>query len=146
MQQIALVVLIGLIGGVAIGFQAPLASLMSQRIGTLESVFIIHLGGAIAACVPLLVLGGGNLGAWRSVPWYALGAGTLGLVVISAISTAMPRLGIMTTVTLVVAAQLIVGALADHFGLMGAAMRPITLARLAGMALLFLGAWLIMRR
>ena len=33
--------------------------------------------------VPLLFLRGGNLGNWRSLPWYALAAGTLGLIVVS---------------------------------------------------------------
>ena len=35
-----------LAGGVAVALQGPLTSMMSQRVGTLESVFIVHLGGA----------------------------------------------------------------------------------------------------
>ena len=74
MQNLVLVILIGLAGGVAVGLQGPLSSLMSQRIGTMESVFIVHLGGGLLAGLILLAAGGGNLGAWRSVPWYALAA------------------------------------------------------------------------
>ncbi|HEX7586908.1 MAG TPA: DMT family transporter, partial [Anaerolineae bacterium] len=83
MENLIPVLLIGLAGGVAVGLQGPLTSLMSQRIGTMESVFVIHLGGAILAGAIVLGMQGGNLGAWRTVPWYALAAGALGLVVLS---------------------------------------------------------------
>ena len=145
MQTLILAVIIGLAGGVAVGLQGPLTSLMSQHIGTMGSVFIVHLGGAVAAGVLLLVIGGGNLGAWRSVPWYALGAGLLGLVILSAVSYTIPRIGAATTVTLIVAAQLILSALLDHFGLLGTSVRPLDLTRVVGIAVLFFGTWLMVR-
>ena len=49
MESILLIILIGLAGGVAVGLQSPLASMLSQRLGVLESIFIVHLGGALAA-------------------------------------------------------------------------------------------------
>ena len=97
MQTLILAVVVGLAGGVAVGLQGPLASLMSQRVGTMGSVFIIHLGGALMAGAVLLVIGGGNLAAWRSVPWYALGAGVFGLVILSAVSYTIPRIGAAVT-------------------------------------------------
>ncbi len=145
MQDLIPLLLVGLAGGVAVGLQGPLASLMSQRIGTLESVFIVHLGGAVLAGLFLLAARGGNLGAWRTVPWYALAAGIFGLVVLSAVSITIPRIGVATTVTLVVMAQLITGALLDQFGLLGAATRSLDPVRLIGIGVLFLGTWLIMQ-
>ena len=145
MQTVLLVILIGLVGGVAVGLQGPLSSLMSQRIGTMESIFIIHLGGAVAALLPLVAAGGGNLGHWRSVPWYALVAGAFGLVVIGAISYAIPRVGVATTIILIVAGQLTVGAMCDHFGLLGAALRPFDVWRMAGILVLSVGVWLMVR-
>ncbi len=94
MESILLIILIGLAGGVAIGMQGPMASLITQRLGTLESVFIVHFGGAVIALIPLLYFGGGKLSQWRSLPWYALGAGAFGLVVIGAISYMIPRVGV----------------------------------------------------
>ena len=145
MQSIALLVLIGLVGGVAVALQSPMSSLLSQRMGIMESIFIVHLGGALLTGLPLLVLRGGNLGAWRTVPWYTLLAGGFGLIVIAAISTTIPRLGAATTVMLLVAAQLTLSALLDHWGFLGTTVRPLDLARVAGMGLLFLGAWLMVR-
>ncbi len=145
MKTAILAIIIGLLGGVAVGLQGPLASLMSQRIGTMGSVFIIHFGGAVMAGAVLLAMGAGSLGAWRSVPWYALGAGVFGLVVLSAVSYTIPRIGAATTVTLIVVAQLILSTLLDHFGLLGTSVRPIDLPRVIGMAVLFLGTWLMVR-
>ena len=145
MQAILVVILIGLIGGIAVGFQAPLSSLMSQRIGTMESVFVVHLGGALAALIPLIMQGGGKLGNWRQVPWYALAAGLFGLVVIGAISYTIPRLGVAATITLNVAGQLLIGLGLDHFGILGATVRPFEPSRLIGVVVVFVGVWLLIR-
>ncbi len=145
MENVLIVIVTALAGGVAVGLQGPLTSLMSQKLGTVESVFIVHLGGAILAALPLVVLRGGNLGEWRSVPWYALAAGSLGLVILSAVSYTIPRAGVATTVTLIVVAQLITAALLDHFGLLGTAVRSLDLGRAIGMLVLFVGTWLLVR-
>jgi uncharacterized membrane protein YdcZ (DUF606 family) len=89
MQSLIIIILIGVMGGVAIGVQSPLASMISQRLGVLESVFIVHLGGALVALVPLLIFGS-KFNQWRSLPWYTLGAGAFGLVVIFAMSYMIP--------------------------------------------------------
>ena len=145
MHTIFLVILIGLIGGVAVGIQAPLINLISLRLGTFESVFIIHLGGAIAGLAPLIYFGGGNLAAWQTVPWYALAAGSLGMVVVGAISYAIPHVGAATTVVLIVVGQLVVGVYLDHFGLMGMALRPLDIGRGLGIVVVLVGVWLLVR-
>jgi bacterial/archaeal transporter family-2 protein len=145
MTGILLIMAVGLAGGIAVGLQGPLTSLMSERLGVLESVFIVHLGGALLAGIPLLVLGGGNLGDWRGVPWYALAAGSLGLVILCAVSFTIPRIGVATTVTLIVAAELITAAVLDHFGLLGATVRLLDAGRLVGILVLLAGTWLVMR-
>jgi transporter family-2 protein len=145
MEAILIIILVGLIGGVAVGLQSPLASLISQRLGTLESVFIVHLGGALIALLPLLLLGGGKLAQWRGLPWYALGAGVFGLVVIGAVSYMIPRVGVAASITTIVAGQLLVGTLLDHYALLGAAGRAMDLSRLLGLAVVLLGVWLTVK-
>lgn len=145
MQSLLPMIIIGLIAGVAVGIQSPLASMIGARLGLLESVFIVHLGGTILAGIPLLLARGGQLGSWQHVPWYALGAGLLGGVVVGSVSLTIPRLGVATTVMLIVLGQLTIGVLADHYGLLGAAVRPIDAIRLVGIGLLLLGAWLVSR-
>lgn len=142
MQSIIVIILIGLVGGVAVGIQAPLSSMISQRLGVMESVFIIHLGGAIAALIPLLYYGGGKLSQWRTVPWYALCAGVFGLVVIFSMSYMIPRIGVATALIILLAGQLFIGTVLDHFGLLGAAVRPLDLTRVFGLAVVLAGVWI----
>jgi transporter family-2 protein len=145
MSSVFLIILVGLAGGVAVGLQGPLASLMTQRIGVFESIFIVHLGGAMLAALPLLVIGGGHLGQWRSVPWYALGAGFFGLVVLAVISYIIPRVGVAASIITVLAGQLIVGTFLDQYGLLGAASRPLDGTRLVGLACVMAGVWLTVK-
>jgi transporter family-2 protein len=142
MQSIFIIILIGLAGGIAVGIQAPFSSMISQRLGILESVFIVHLGGALVVLIPLLIYGGGKLNHWRTVPWYALGAGAFGLVVIFSMSYMIPRIGVAPALIILLSGQLLVGSVLDHFGLLGAVQRPIDLMRVIGLAVVFLGVWL----
>jgi transporter family-2 protein len=146
MSPLVVTILVGLIAGVAVGVQGPLAGLMSNRIGFLESAFYIHLTGAIAAGLLLLLFfRGGNLAAWRDVPWYALWAGALGVIVISGMSFLIPRVGVAPATVLIVAAQITVGVVLDQFGWLDAAVRPLEWQRGLGLLLVFLGVWLAVR-
>ncbi|MDD2923524.1 MAG: DMT family transporter [Anaerolineales bacterium] len=142
MQSFILIVLIGVIGGVAVGIQAPLSSGISQKLGVLESIFIVHLGGAVAALIPLLIYGGGKLSQWRELPWYALGAGAFGLVVIFSMSYMIPRVGVATALIILLAGQLFIGTVLDYFGWLGAAQKSLDATRILGLAAVLLGAWL----
>ena len=93
----------------------------------------------------MLASRGANLRSWQEVPWYALSAGVLGLVIVTTISYTVPRLGLSRAFTIIVASQFLTAALLDHFGLLGAVMRPLDLSRSLGFGVLILGVWLIMK-
>ncbi|UCD80945.1 MAG: DMT family transporter [Desulfobacterales bacterium] len=145
MNAITPLIIIAAIGGTAITLQGQFMGLMDKAIGTKESVFITYAGGGLLAGVLMLAARGGNLKAWHSVPWYTLGAGAIGLVIVGTIGYTVPRLGLTRAFTVIVAAQLIVAALLDHFGLLGAATRSLDLSRLLGIGILVLGVWLTTR-
>ena len=69
----------------------------------------------------------------------------LGLVLVSAFAYCIPRLGVATTITLVIVAQLVVGGLLDHFGVLVAEARPLDVSRLVGVVVLLGGTWLVVR-
>lgn len=138
-------VVIAIIGGAMVTLQAQMIGVIDKQMGTLESVFITYVSGGLLIFLLLAAMRGGNLGTWRYVPWYTLTAGAMGLVIIGALSYTVPRLGLVTAFTVFVAAQFIVGALLDHFGLLGAAVRPVDLSRLVGVIVLLVGVWLIVR-
>ena len=81
---------------------------------------------------------------WRSIPWYAYLAGPLGIIIISSIGFGIPRIGVASTLTLIVVSQLVVGVILDHFGWLTIA-RPVDIQRLIGIGILFLGTWLVLR-
>jgi transporter family-2 protein len=145
MSNFLTVTLVAILGGLAVVLQARLNGMMDKGMGTLESVFITYgLGGAIIALV-MLANRGGNLAGIRALPWYVWTAGLCGLVIIGAISYSVPRLGVTAAFTIMVAAQFIIGAFFDHFGLLSQEARPITLTQISGIAILLVGVWLIMR-
>lgn len=138
-------VIIALVGGVVICFQSLFSGVIGARVGVPESVFIVHAGGLLLSAVIMAFLRGGNLGAWNTVPWYTLSAGFLGVVIVGSISYAVPRIGLASTLTVTIAAQLAFGAMLDHFGLLGAVQRTLDLPRMIGLFVLALGTWLVVR-
>ena len=139
------IVLIGLIGGAAVGLQSPLAGAISQRLGGTAGSFFVHLSGTIFSSALLLLRGGENLRDWRTLPWYLFTVGLFGLVLYQTIAVTLPRLGSMTMITLIIIGQLLVGMLIDHFGWLGVAVHPISLNRVLGVLVLMLGGYLIAR-
>ena len=140
-----MLIIIAVIGGVTVALQGQFMGLIDKGLGTRESVFITYASGGILAGIVMLAARGGNLRSWQAVPWYALSAGVFGLVIVAAIGYTVPRLGLSKAFTIIVASQFITIALLDHFGIFGAAMRPLDSSRLLGVGVLIFGVWLIMR-
>ncbi len=140
-----MIILIGLVGGVAVGIQVPIAGAMSERIGGTASSFIVHLSGAVLSGALLFLRGGEKIREWQSLPWYMLIAGLWGLVLYLTISVTLPRLGGATVIMLVIVGQLIAGAVIDHFGWLNVPVHPISVTRILGIGVLLVGGWLIAR-
>lgn len=140
-----LVYLVGLLGGVAVGIQSPIAGKMGQRIGGTAGSFIVHLSGLILSGLLLIFRGGENIRDWHKLPWYMFFAGAFGLILYLTINYTLPRVGSTMMITLIIVGQLLMGVLVDHFGWFGVTVRPIDLTRIAGVLLLFGGGYLISR-
>ena len=138
-------IIIVAIGGIAMALQAQFLGMQDTQIGTLEGVFITYGGGGLLVGLAMLLSRGGNLAAWQAVPWYALSAGALGLVIVGTIGYGTARLGLVSAMTIIIAAQFVSGAVIDHFGVLGADLKPLDLCRLFGIGLMLLGTWLVVR-
>jgi len=145
MSNYVTLITVAAFGGIAVALQGQLMGLMDQRLGTKASVFITYASGGLVVVLASLLSGGWSLKGWQDVPWYAFGTGLLGLFIVGSISYTVPRLGLTAAFTIAVASQFILAALMDHFGLLGAAVRPLDLSRSFGIAVLILGVWLIVR-
>ena len=143
MPETILIVLIGLIGGVAVGLQTPIAGAMGERIGAMASSFIVHLSGMLLSAVLLFLRGGEKIRDWYTLPWYMLGAGMFGVLFIQTISLTLPRLGAAMMITLIITGQLLTGVILDHFGWLGVPVRPADATRIIGVVFLLIGGYLI---
>ena len=139
------VFLVGLLGGVSVGLQAPIAGAMSQKLGGAAGSFIVHVGGAILSGALLFLRGGEKIREWSTLPWYMLGSGFFGLVLYLTISYTLPRLGSATMVALIIVGQLLMGILIDQFGWFGVQPHPVSGGRIIGLLLLMAGGYLISR-
>ncbi len=145
MIEIAVVVAIGLLGGAAVGTQAPIAGAMGQRIGGASSSLIVHLGGVVASLALLIVRRGELIHEWRTLPWYMLGCGAFGLVLYLSLTHTIPKVGATTAITLLIVGQLLAGLVIDHFGAFGLETRSIDASRIVAVGLLLAGAYLMVR-
>lgn len=144
-MYIWLAIVLGLSAGSALAIQGPLMSMIGEKLGALESIFIVFFGGALLSAIPLIFYKGGNLDLWRTLPWYVLLCGGLGTLSVVAICFGIPKIGAGAIFTLIVVAQLITGVLLDHIGFFGVEVRSINFTKIAGIFTLICGTWLIVK-
>lgn len=145
MLDLILVVIIGLIGGISVGIQSPIAGSMGQKIGGTASSVIVHLSGLIFSVILLVFRGGEKIRDWHTLPWYMLGAGLFGLILYQSINITLPRLGATTMLVLIIIGQLLTGVVLDSFGWLGVTPRPIEPTRLIGIVVLLIGGYLVIK-
>ncbi len=110
-----------------------LASLISFIVGTLA--LLVY---ALALRVPLP-----QMSEVTKAPFWIWFGGMLGAFFIATTTELASKISATALVGLIIAGQLIVAVLLDHFGLLGFASHPITLWRVVGILLLIAGVLLI---
>jgi transporter family-2 protein len=143
--NLALLIAVAVDGGAAVTLQAQIMGVMDRNLGTMESVIVTYVSGGLLIGLVMLALRGGNLAAWPTVPWYTMLTGVAGLLIVGSIGYSVQHLGLVPTQVLIIASQLILGAVISHFGLLGGAARPLDAARLLGIGVLLVGTWLVIR-
>lgn len=110
-----------------------LAAFISFAVGTLALLVYI-----LAAGIPL-----GNLTAAKNAPLIAWTGGIMGAFFVAAAVILVPRLGVALTFSLIIAGQMLVTLIIDHFGLLGVPIKEINYMRVTGATLITLGVILI---
>jgi bacterial/archaeal transporter family-2 protein len=134
--------------GLAGSVQVAVMGRFGDRVGVLEA---LTFATAIQLVLSLLILvaarsGVGGLGgAFRAPSWMWLG-GLMGLTVVLSITFAQPRVGATATIGILIAGQLVMGAVIDRYGLFGVERIDISLPRGIGIVLLGIGAALSLVR
>jgi transporter family-2 protein len=142
----AAVLLTAFTGGL-VGLQAPINSTLGKAIGTWQAAFMSFTIGTVAlALIAALATGGlGKIADVRHVSWIYLTGGLLGAAYITSVLVTVRSLGAGGVVAASIAGQLAVSVVVDQLGILGVARQPITAARIAGIALLAAGTYLVVR-
>ena len=141
---VALAVLAGLAGSV----QVAVMGRFGGRIGVFEALsFSTAVQLAFSVLILLAVRGGlGGLPQSLKTPAWMWIGGLMGLTVVGAITFAQPRIGATATIGILIAGQILMGAVIDRFGLFGVDQIAISPTRGVGIALLGIGAALSLVR
>ncbi|MFL6466832.1 MAG: DMT family transporter [Pyrinomonadaceae bacterium] len=146
MSNTYLYLLIALLAGAMMPTQAGTNNKMATVVGSpILAAFISFLVGTIALFAYAL-LSGETLSALsdaKNAPPIAWIGGLLGAFFVAAAVTLVPRLGVAMTFSLIIAGQMIVTLLIDHFGLFGVPLKEISLVRIGGILLITAGVVLI---
>lgn len=139
-------VLVALLVGVAQAAQGPINSELSRHVGQMRAVFIsIMVSVTTIVLIVLLRPGPGAFASAAAAPRWAFFGGFMGIISLIGAIIAVPRIGVAATTGSVVAAQILVSALIDRYGLLGVAVRPLSPGKLAGLALLVVAVGLVTR-
>ncbi|MBE1285344.1 MAG: EamA-like transporter family protein [Rhodobacteraceae bacterium] len=146
----ALVLIIAVIlGGALIAAQGPIYARMSLALGgPVQTAMLAFTIGALALVGGLITLAQ----PWptrdqlAAVPLWAWFGGLIGVYVVLVSIFAIPRLGVATYSSLVIAGQLTASALFDRFGVFGVTERVFSAQNMLGLVMLALGAVLLSQR
>lgn len=145
MDNMVLVLLMAC-GGLAVAIQPSINARLAQKVGGFESSLISFAVGTLAMAIVVLIAGRGSLRAVTAASWWELTGGLLGAFFVTMTIIAVPRLGTAAVMAIIIAGQLMTGALLDQFGAFGLRQIPMTPVRGLGILLLCLGASLMIRR
>lgn len=138
--------ILALAAGAAMSFQVVVNAKLRIHLGEpMQASLVSFAVGTAAALIYCLVSGVAwpTLEQVREAPWWAWIGGLLGLFFIWCSIVIAPRIGVALMLGLVVAGQVAASTVIDHFGLLGADVRPASFGRIAGVVLVVAGVSLV---
>lgn len=144
----ALTIFLAVVAGVAGSVQVAVMSKLGDRVGIFGAVAWAAALTAVLAFAVLLVAKQSLspfVEAARQPVWLWSGA-AMAVIIVLGITLAGSRIGVVATISVLIAGQFAAGAVIDHYGLLGAERVPVNWVRVAGIALLAVGAALTLKR
>ena len=136
-----------LLAGVLSAVQAPTNARLAGAVGSPINAALISfgVGAAALALLALMLRSRMDLAAMRILPWHAWLGGLYGAIFVAGAAYAAPRIGVASTLIILIAGQLMAAVLIDHFGAFAVPVRAISLERLIGVCLVIAGVFLVRR-
>ncbi|GGE49676.1 hypothetical protein GCM10011367_25690 [Marinicauda pacifica] len=150
LSQLFPILMVTLAGG-AVATQPAFNSQLAALLGSpLRAALVSFTAGAtvLFAIVGALVIRTGLPSAEtvsRVPPHLWIAGGVLGALFVSTAAWATPKIGAGAFFATLIAAQLTLSLVLDHYGLLGLEVRPANWIRIAGVALLFAGGLMVVR-
>lgn len=138
---------LALISGILMAVQGSLNTALSKVVGIWEATFVVHATGTLVLIVVLFLfkIGRGHLGQLAQAPWYSYLGGIVGVFIIYLVAASIPEVGVANATTAIIVGQVLTAVIIDHFGIFGLDRAPCSWNQLAGLALLAIGAKLLLK-
>jgi transporter family-2 protein len=136
-------------GGACIALQAAANGSLRTNLGDPRYAAFFSICGTIATAVLVMLAIRPSLppvASFRAAPWWNWIGGPLGALFVFAGAVLTPKLGSAAFIAAVVGGQLICSLVLDHFGLMNVPQHGLSVGRLAGAAMVFVGVLLVTYR
>lgn len=144
----SLSIVLALGAGCVMALQPAVNGRLSQYCSHNLQASVISFGVGFAALLILgsvLQIGQPKLEQLVAVPWWGWTGGLLGAYMVTVSLWVAPSLGATRWIALVLAGQITLSLVLDHFGWLGYAQHPLTLRRVLAVGCLVLGVWGVMK-
>lgn len=135
--------LIAFAAGLGITLQTTLNSQLARGLGgdAVTAALFSFAAGAITLGVISLLKGGlsTSLAALPSQPLWSLAGGLIGACALFSYVVLAPRIGLSALLGLAIVGQLLSSQVIDHFGLLGAIQRSVSVMKLCGLLVMLAG-------
>ena len=140
--------ILGIVAGFGLAAQIGMNSQLRKLLHNANQAALISFLVGTVALIGFLLATRAELPsreALAQVPWWAWFGGLMGAFYVAISTVVASDLGATSLLGLALLGQLATALLIDHYGWLGLPVHPITLTRLAGVAVLGAGVWLITR-
>ncbi|OCP19410.1 MULTISPECIES: DMT family transporter [unclassified Ensifer] len=137
-----LLILAAVFAGAVVPLQAGANVVLGRLVGHPLWATAVSLGVSLALIIPIMIafrVPMPSPGEALKGPWWIWIGGAAGVIYITAALLLAPKLGAASFIVAVIAGQMAVSIIIDHFGLMGFPEKQVSVARLVGVALIISG-------
>ena len=135
------------VAGAMTAYQPLINARLSNHLDSpIWASFISFASGTVI----LLVVGIAINGKFMSIEtqglkWWMFIGGGLGAVFVTVALYVVPHIGVTALVALLIAGQLILSVILDHYGILASESNPISWQRVCGLIMLGLGAYIVLK-
>jgi transporter family-2 protein len=148
MSGVYFYLLLAVVAGAMMPTQASINNKLAGYVASpISAAFISFLVGTVGLFVYMILTGTplNSLFNIKDAPPIAWIGGLLGAFFVASTVILAPRIGVAMTFSLIVAGQMLITLVLDHFGFLGLPVKEISIARIGGVLLIIVGVVIIRR-